>query len=62
MNENPKTIAELNNRVADLEAKLDRAITGACKRIEELELQDRKTQEKLRTLEDWAKNASFNNR
>jgi predicted nucleic acid-binding Zn-ribbon protein len=50
MNEDPKTIAELRNQVAELEAKLDNTIDGARKRIEELELQDRKTQEELRNL------------
>jgi chromosome segregation ATPase len=47
MNDDQKTIAELRNRVAELEARDVKRATD----IQEVQAQDRKTQEKLDQLE-----------
>ena len=62
MNEDQKNIAQLQKTVAALEEAVANLTTELHKRDQHHELQDRETQDKLRQLEGWAKNASFNNR
>lgn len=42
--------------IKELQEKID----ALRKRVEELEAENLRTQEKLRVLESWAKNAGFN--